>query len=96
MREQDFNELVTSIQEAGEIKRGSRKPSRVFEIKPVDIKAVRGKLRRTQSEFALMIGVSVSTLRNWEQGRRTPDGPARALLKVAIENPEAIEQALRA
>lgn len=96
MREQDFNELVTSIQEAGEVKRGSRKPSRVFEIKPVDIKAVRRKLRRTQSEFALMIGVSVSTLRNWEQGRRTPDGPARALLKVATENPEAIEQALRA
>ena len=96
MREQDFNELVTSIQEAGEVKRGSRKPSRVFEIKPVDIKAVRRKLRRTQSEFALMIGVSVSTLRNWEQGRRRPDGPARALLKVATENPEAIEQALRA
>lgn len=96
MREQDFNELVTSIQEAGEIKRGSRKPSRVFEIRPVDIKAVRRRLRRTQSEFALMIGVSVSTLRNWEQGRRRPDGPARALLKVATENPEAIEQALRA
>ena len=95
MREQDFNELVTSIQEAGEIKRGARKPSRVFEIRPVDIKAVRRNLRRTQSEFALMIGVSVSTLRNWEQGRRMPDGPARALLKVATENPEAIEQALR-
>ena len=95
MREQDFNELVTSIQEAGEIKRGGRKPSRVFEIRPVDIKAVRRSLRRTQSEFALMIGVSVSTLRNWEQGRRRPDGPARALLKVAAENPEAIEQALR-
>ena len=96
MREEDFNELVTSIQEAGDIKRGTRKPSRVFEISPVDIKAVRRKLRRTQSEFAFMIGVSVSTLRNWEQGRRSPDGPARALLKVATENPEAIEQALRA
>ncbi|MDD9985756.1 MAG: NadS family protein [Spirochaetaceae bacterium] len=95
MREQDFNELVTSIHEAGEVKRGIRKPSRMFEIRPVDIKAVRRKLRRTQSEFALMIGVSVSTLRNWEQGRRTPDGPARVLLKVASENPEAIEQALR-
>jgi putative transcriptional regulator len=99
MKDEDFIELVTSIQEAGDIKRGTRKPSRVFEIRPVDIKAVRRKLRRTQSEFALMIGVSVSTLRNWEQGRRSPDGPARAaraLLKVATENPEAIEQALRA
>jgi putative transcriptional regulator len=96
MREEDFSEFVTSIKEAGDIKRGSRKPSRVFEIRPVDIKAVRQKLRRSQSEFALMIGVSVATLQNWEQGRRRPDGPARALLKVAAENPEAIEQALRA
>ena len=48
------------------------------------------------SEFALMIGVSVSTLQNWEQGRRNPDGPARALLKVASENPEAVSKALEA
>ena len=96
MREEDFSELVTSIKEAGDIKRGNREPSRVFEITPVDIKAVRRKLRRSQSEFALMIGVSVATLQNWEQGRRRPDGPARALLKIATENPEAVEQALRA
>lgn len=95
MREADFNELVTSIKEAGDIKRGSREPSRVFDIRPVDIKAVRERLRRSQTEFALMIGVSVATLRNWEQGRRRPDGPARALLKVAAENPEAVEQALQ-
>ena len=48
------------------------------------------------SEIALMIGVSVSTLQNWEQGRRNPDGPARALLKVASENPEAVSKALEA
>ena len=41
MKEEDFIELATSIQEAGEIKRGSRKPSRMFDIRPVDIKAVR-------------------------------------------------------
>ncbi len=44
----------------------------------------------------MMIGVSVSTLQNWEQGRRQPEGPARALLKVAAENPEAVEKALSA
>ena len=43
-----------------------------------------------------MIGVSVSTLQNWEQGRRKPKGPARALLKVASENPEAVNNALKA
>jgi putative transcriptional regulator len=41
-----------------------------------------------------MIGVSVATLQNWEQGRRRSDGPARALLKVAAENPEAVSAAL--
>ena len=96
MREDDFSELVASIKEAGDIKRSSRTPSRVFEFGAVDIKAVRQRLQRSQSEFALMIGVSVATLRNWEQGRRRPEGPARALLKVAAEDPEAVERALRA
>ena len=52
MKDDDFIELVTSIKEAGDIKRGSRAPSRVFEIGPVDIKAVRQRLQRSQSEFA--------------------------------------------
>ncbi len=72
------------------------KPSRVHTIEPADIKAIRIKLDKSQSEFALMIGVSVATLRNWEQGRRTPEGPARALLKVAAENPGAVAEALSA
>ena len=52
MKDDDFSELVTSIKEAGDIMRGSRAPSRVFEIGPVDIKAVRQRLQRSQSEFA--------------------------------------------
>jgi putative transcriptional regulator len=64
----------------------------VFE--PADVKAVRAKLGVSQTEFALMIGVSVATLRNWEQGRRTPDGPALALLRVAAKNPKAVASAL--
>ena len=51
---------------------------------------------KSQSEFALMVGVRVSTLQNWEQGRRKPDSPARALLKVASENPVAVSKALEA
>ncbi len=43
-----------------------------------------------------MIGVSIDTLQNWEQGRRSPEGPARALLKVAAENPKAVAKALSA
>jgi putative transcriptional regulator len=41
-----------------------------------------------------MIGVSVATLQNWEQGRRAPDGPALALLRVAAKNPKAVAEAL--
>ena len=51
-------------------------------------------LGRSQAEFALMIGVSVATLQNWEQGRRRPVGPARALLKVAASNPRLVMRAL--
>ena len=94
MKDEEFETLVESIKQAGEIKKGQREPSRVFEFSPMDIKEIRQRLDKSQSEFALMIGVSVGTLQNWEQGRRKPVGPARALLKVASENPEAVREAL--
>jgi putative transcriptional regulator len=94
MRKQDFENLVESIRQAGYVRRGEAKPSRVTEFAPVDVKAVRLRLGQSQSEFARMIGVSVSTLQNWEQGRCRPEGPARALLRVAAANPEAVAAAL--
>ena len=94
MKESDFEKLVESVREAGRIRRGEVEPARRFEVRAEDIKAIRSKLDKSQSEFALMIGVSVSTLQNWEQGRRQPEGPARALLKVASVNPEAVAAAL--
>ena len=94
MKKKDFDTLTESIRQAGRIRRGEEKPSRVIEVTPPDIKAIRAQLGRSQAEFALMIGVSVGTLRNWEQGRRRPEGPARAQLKVASVNPSAVEKAL--
>jgi putative transcriptional regulator len=94
MKKQDVDNLVGSIREAGRIRRGEVKPSRVREVAPVDVKAIRRRIGKSQSEFARMIGVSVATLQNWEQGRRRPEGPARALLKVAAVNPEAVAAAL--
>jgi putative transcriptional regulator len=94
MRTKDFEKLVASVKQVGRIRRGRRKASRVFEVRPTDIRAIRQKLGRSQSEFALMIGVSVATLQNWEQGRRKPVGPAQALLKVAASNPRVVAQAL--
>jgi putative transcriptional regulator len=94
VKDSDFQELIASVKEAGRIKRGEQEPSRKFEVRADDVKAIRAKLKKSQSEFALMIGVSVSTLQNWEQGRRQPEGPARALLKVASMNPTAVAAAL--
>ena len=95
MKTATFQELLTSVRQAGQIRRGTRRPSRTTTFRAADIKAVRAKLDVSQPEFALMIGVSVATLRNWEQGRRTPDGPALALLRVAAKNPELVAAALR-
>ena len=94
MKDSDFQQLLASVKEAGRIKRGEQEPARKFEVRAEDVKAIRAKLDKSQSEFALMIGVSVSTLQNWEQGRRQPEGPARALLKVASVNPRAVAAAL--
>jgi putative transcriptional regulator len=94
MNEQDFDRLTASVIQAGAIRRGQMEPSRVTEFKREDVRAIRQSLGKSQSEFALMIGVSVSTLQNWEQGRRVPEGPARALLKVAARCPEAVVEAL--
>lgn len=94
MKDAAFQELLTSIRQAGRIRRGRLKPARIMTFRPADVKAVRDTLEASQTEFALMIGVSVATLRNWEQGRRTPDGPALALLRVAARNPRAVAEAL--
>lgn len=95
MKKKDSDNLVNNIRQAGRIRRGEAKPSRVSEFAAVDIAATRARLRRkSQAEFARMIAVSVATLQNWEQGRRQPQGPARALLKVAAINPEAVAAAL--
>ena len=94
MKKQLFGELIESIREAGEIRRGQRSPSRKFVFKPDDVRSIREKLKKSQSEFAQMIGVTISTLQNWEQGRREPQGPARALLVVASKAPEVVAKAL--
>lgn len=95
MKRDAFAQLARSVRQAGRIRRGVAKASRAFSFAPADVKAIRRKLRKSQREFALMIGVSVATLRNWEQGRRTPEGPALALLRVASVDPKAVTRALR-
>jgi len=95
MKREAFEELVQSVRQGGRIRRGTSRSSRTFVFAPADVKAIRTKLGKSQAEFALMIGVSVATLRNWEQGRRTPEGPALALLRVVSAAPRTVSRALR-
>ncbi len=95
MKKDLFAELVESVKEMRAVRRGERRPARVTVVDPVHVQAIRRRLGMTQPEFAQLIGVSVATLRNWEQGRRQPHGPARALLKVVAKNPAAVLDAQR-
>jgi putative transcriptional regulator len=90
MKKETFNELMQSIREGGSIIRGKSKPARVFRIDAPDVPEIRKHLGLSQEKFAQMLGVSLATLRNWEQGRRKPDGAARVLLCVAAKHPQAV------
>ncbi len=93
MKEELFNELLESVREGGAILRGKHEPSRTFAVCEADaphVAAVRARYRLSQAKFAALIGISVGTLRNWEQGRRAPEGPARVLLRIAAKHPEAV------
>lgn len=95
MNEDLFAELVASVREGGAILRGEAAPSRQFTIEEPDVKGIREKYRLSQAQFARLLGISVKTLRNWEQGRRVPQGPARVLLQVAARHPEAVWDVVR-
>ena len=64
------------------------------EFAPWDVRAIREVYDQTQHQFAHMIGISVGTLRNWEQGKRWPQGPARALLRIMAADPNAVRKVL--
>lgn len=91
MKKELFAELLESVMQARAIEKGQLKPARVFEMNPkTDIVKVRGKLGMSQSRFAAVLGISADTLQNWEQGRRSPTGPARVLLRIAIIHPKLL------
>jgi putative transcriptional regulator len=94
MRKKDFDELLQGVREMKAILGGEMKPAYERVVRPLDIKAIRKRLGLSQGDFALLIRVPTATLRNWEQGRTQPDGPARALLTVAARNPRAVMKAL--
>ncbi len=89
-----FEELMESVHQMDEIVRGERQPSREFTVDAMQIKAIRKATGLSQAKFAAIIDVQLGTLRNWEQGRREPTGPAKALLKAIHNDPVHVLNAL--
>ena len=93
MDNKTYASLLRGLKEAVAIEKGELKPARVItvaELDAPDVAALRQKLGLTQAYFAAGIGVPVGTLRNWEQGIRTPKGPARVLLHIVEQNPTVV------
>ena len=89
-----FEELTKSVKQAGAIARGERKASRRYSYSPSRVQAVREKAQLSQAQFARLLNVSVRTLQNWEQARREPTGPAKALLCIVEKEPAVALRAL--
>lgn len=89
-----FERLYESMTQMNEIIDGERVPSREFVIDAIHVKEIRKKTGLTQKKFCHLIDVNLGTLRNWEQGRREPTGPAKALLRAINNDPQHVLAAL--
>jgi len=89
-----FNSIKQGLTEAIEYSEGKCPKAVVHQFSSVDVKRIRSKLGMSQTEFASAFGISVSTLRHWERGDRTPHGPALVLLNVVAKEPQAVLNAL--
>jgi len=90
MKKELFEELLQSVKQGAAIMKGKLKPLRSVEFPESEVRKIREQYDLSQDKFASLMGISVATLRNWEQGRRKPEGPARVLLRVASKHPDAI------
>lgn len=88
--------ILEGLDEALRFTRGEDTGARVWQVPVLDAAEVRKKTTLSQEEFAQRFRINLGTLRNWEQGARQPEGPARVLLMVIDQEPEAVERALKA
>ena len=89
-----FEELLSSVEQMDAVVKGKETASREFVFPDPEIKLIREKTGLSQSRFATLMGVSKRTLENWEQGRRHPTGPAKALLRIVDADPQGALNAL--
>lgn len=91
----DFTPAASNVRRDSAVNSGSRPWITPVEVPTVDEREVWRKLGLSQAAFAAKFGFQPATLRNWEHGRTRPDGPARVLLAVIAQHPEAVEDSLR-
>jgi putative transcriptional regulator len=95
MTKDAFDAVMDGLQDALAVSRGEKTGAVMHEVS-LDVREIRAKLGLSQPNFAIAIGVPLSTLRNWEQRRRRPNGAALALLRIIDKEPEAARRALLA
>jgi putative transcriptional regulator len=96
MHEREFDKLIDSVRWMKRDQAGKRpKGGRRTRVTGVDVRAIRSATQLSQAKFAELLAIEVATLRNWEQCRREPTGPARALLRATRNDPVAVIKALR-
>ncbi len=87
-------DVEAGLKEIAAIMDGKATPRRVHNFQSSDVVAIRKTLGLSQSDFATRFGLNVRTVQDWEQGRVTPDQPARVLLRVIAKSPKAVQQAI--
>jgi putative transcriptional regulator len=96
MKKSDFKGLVKSLSQAKAFLQGGKRGQvRVHVPDEINVTAIRARTGLSQAAFSRQIGVSVATLRNWEQGRRMPDGPTRVLLAMLKKDPKIVSKTLK-
>ena len=90
-----FDSIKQGLHEVIAHAQGDGSAVRIYRPRPVDVKGLRSRVSMTQEQFAARFGFSVATLRHWERGDRTPQGPALVLLNVIDKNPAAVLSALQ-
>ncbi len=89
MHDRDIGkEIIDGLNEIEEFKKGKLKLRTAELSEPSEPKVIRKRMNLSESAFAGLLGVSTRTLQDWEQGRRSPQGPAVALLRIAEQHPE--------
>jgi putative transcriptional regulator len=94
-QDDDFDQLIASLGEVLALTDNGQSLGGGLKIPyAIDVATIRNKTGLSQAAFARRIGVPVGTIRNWEQGRRSPQGPARILLALLDRNPRIVEETL--